>query len=961
MTRPFLKQIASHYCACGTDMGRTVFVLPSRRAVVFFRKYFAEAVRENSEVPVMAPAMLSIEEFLCSLDSRGTADRLTLLLRLYDCYKTICLRENMVCETLDEFVFWGDVILADFDDVDKYRIDARDIFRNVSELKDLSDDFSYLSDSQKAALESFLHHFTKGDGWEKGGYKLKFARLWNILGSLYEEFNASLDAAGLCYAGKLYRDLATRFSEGDASALLQQALPGTEKLVFCGLNVLCECEKTILKALQSAGLAEFCWDYASDWIRDSRNKSSLMMDENVRLFPNAFELNPCEVKPSIEVVSVPSAVGQTRVVSELLRDANVPGDERTAIVLPDETLLQPLLNAIPPRIEEVNVTMGYSMTCSSFYSLFDDISLLQLRLRRKDDKWFFYHKPFWSIASNNVFNALLDDVGRDILSSIKKSHGYYIDSELVKGSPMLEMVFRPVVTDLKSNDASQIDAIASYQLDILQFVGSGIAVDDGLRKRFALELDFAMEYVKAVNLLSSHNMSILPQTWFKLLDNAMSSKAVPIKGEPLTGLQIMGPLETRALDFDRIFILSCNEGVFPRSSSSSSFIPPLLRHGFGLPTFEYQDAVWAYYFYRMIQRPSSVCLLMDSRTEGMKSGEESRYIKQLRYHFSADVRTRTAMASPVVVDSEESVPKTDEDIAFIRSKELSATALQNYLSCPMKFYYSFVKGLKADEEVSESMDAGIIGNVYHKVMQTIYSASKDGRITAEYLRSLKDASGKIAALVEDRIRKEMNCDEITGRDIVFCTIICKYVKKTLEHDLAFLKEKGLEAFNVVSLERTYRTDFHGFRFKGALDRLDVFTPGALRVVDYKTGKVLDEDVNIDDSNAAKIADKIFDPEASSSKWPKIALQFYIYDMIMKGNPDVLAGRELLNCVYSTRSLLKERPVESVCNETFCREMETKLADCLDSIVDKDRPFTRRKQKFNDRTCEFCDFKTICGR
>lgn len=941
-------------------MGRTVFVFPSRRAVVFFRKYFAEAVRENSSVPVLSPVMMSMEEFLCSLDDRGTADRLTLLLRLYDCYSGICRRENMPCETLDEFVFWGDVIIGDFDDVDKYRIDARDIFRNVSELKDLSDDFSYLSDNQREALESFLHHF-RADGGEQGSYKLKFARLWNILGSLYEEFNAALDAEGLSYGGKLYRALASRFEAEDASVLLSGAFPGTEKVVFCGLNVLCECEKIILKALQKASLAEFCWDYESEWIRDPRNKSSLMMEENLRLFPQSFALDPCDRKPEIEVVSVPSAVGQTRVVSELLCDVSVPDDERTAIILPDESLLQPLLNAIPPRIGEVNVTMGYSMACSSFYSLLDEISQLQLRLRFKDGRPFFYHRPFWTIVSNNVFNALLDDEGKKILSALKESRNYYIDSADVKGSALLEAVFRPVVTDLKSNDPGQIAAVASYQLDLLQFIGNGIARDEGLKKRFALELDFAMEYVKAVNLLSSHNMAILPQTWFRLLDNAMRSKAVPIKGEPLTGLQIMGPLETRALDFDRIFILSCNEGVFPRSSFSSSFIPPLLRHGFGLPSFEYQDAVWAYYFYRMIQRPSSVCLLMDSRTEGMKSGEESRYIKQLRYHFSADVRMRTAMASPMVVDADETIPKTDEDISVIRSKPLSATALQNYLSCGVKFYYSFVKGLRPEDEVSESMDAGIIGNVYHRVMLKLYSDRPDKRITASYLKSLKENVGHIASMVEEQIREEMRSDEITGRDIVFSTIICKYVAKTIEHDLAFLKEKNLDSFGIVSLEKTYRSEFHGFRFKGTLDRLDEFTPGTLRVVDYKTGKVLDEDVNIDDANAAKIADKIFDPGADASKWPKIALQFHIYDMILRGNPEVVSGRKLLNCVYSTRSLLKERPVENGCNEVFHREMETRLAACLDEMVDRDVPFVRRKQKFNDRTCEFCDFKTICGR
>lgn len=955
---PFLKQVAEHYYRTAENISRLVFVFPNHRAGVFFRKYLAQSVKYGAGRPVLSPVIMSIDEFLGNFSALRQADNLTLVLRLYDCYKECCRSHGLICESLDEFVFWGNVILSDFDDIDKYMINAADLLRNVSDLRELSDDFSYLTENQEKAVRAFLRHFEK-----EGEYKMKFARLWNILGELYEKFNAVLDSEGLCYGGRMYRSIAEDFARQGAEDMFRSAFPNGDKAVFCGLNVLCECEKKILGAMKTHGLADFCWDYCSDWIKDHHNKSSLFMRENVAAFPGSFTLEPVASTARIEVISVPSGIGQTKIVSQLLADGSVPDDERTAIILPDENLLQPMLNSIPERIKSVNVTMGCSMAGSSFYTLMNDIAALQLRLRLKDGRHYFYHRPFWSIAGNNVFDALLSENARDILKELKNARNYYICPDRLGDDEFLSLVFRPVISDIKSNSPQQLRKIQDYQTDILQYIGRTIASDSELRQRFALELDFAMDYVKAVTLVSQKDLAVLPQTYFALLDNILRTKSVPLKGEPLRGLQIMGPLETRALDFEHIFILNCNEGKFPRAEAGASFIPPMLRSAFGLPSFEYMDAVWAYYFYRMIQRPSKVVLTMDARSEGMRSGEESRYIKQLEYHFGADVTRKTAMASPGSVEDSGIVPKTREHIEKIRSKELSPTALQKYLSCSMKFYFSYVEELYADKEVSENMDAGVIGNVYHKVMQSLYDRRPGGIITRDYLEHLLKDGKTIEDAVGHFTMEEMNSDFIGGRDIVVCAIICKYIKKTLERDIEFMDSERVDSFRIIELEKTYRGEFAGLRFKGTADRVDTFREGVIRLVDYKTGKVLSDDTDINESNAAKIAARIFSRDTEENERPKIALQFFIYNMLLdQAKEPAYEGKTVADLVYSTRTILKEMPKTCYRNSVFRKEMEEQLRLCVEEILNPDVAFERRKEDgYQGNTCKFCDYKTICGR
>lgn len=975
--RAFLEQTAEHWYTSG-DIRKTCFVFPNRRSLAFFRKYLAGVVAKLSDRPLESPVLYTVNDFFYHVAGAAATGRVQLLLELYRCYRDIL----PTAEPLDDFIFWGDVLLSDFDDVDKYLIDPERLFTNVSDLKDMRDTFSYLTPTQRAAVERFVGHFRR-DGRmtdaAASGVKASFLQVWNILLPLYRSFRASLEEKGEAYEGQVYRSLAERLGTESAADIFAESFPGTEHFVFVGLNALNECERTVMRRMRDAGLASFCWDWSEGWISDPQNKSSVFMEENLREFPQAFPLDTSGATvPHIDVLGVPSSVGQAMQLPAILAELAgrcCGGDMSrlgidTAVILPDESLLMPVLNSIPPEIRDINVTMGYPMSESEFYAFLMEAAALQMHLRQKDGEWYFYHRQAHAIFSNGVFKSVLSDAGRETASRIKSASQYYIPLTSFCGDPVMEVVFRPVVTDPKLADSEAVRAFCTYLTGIIKVVAPMLKDAPGM----AVELDFARECYLAVNRLADLDIPVLPATFVRLLAQILGPVSVPFTGEPLKGLQVMGPLETRALDFRNIVILSSGEGTFPKRSSSTSFIPPELRKGFGLPTSEYQDAVWAYYFYRMIQRAENVWMVYDSRTEGLKAGEESRYIKQLEMHFDAGLVRHLAKAPVAVGADPEPIRKTPEDMEALRNAVLSASSLQNYLSCPAKFYYHTVKHLRPEDEVAESLDAGMIGNVFHNTMCALYmgpfamdpdfpmdrksleaNASRAlSRISRDYLRSWAERPAAVRARIRSLIKSELHTFEVSGRNLVFEDVVFQYVMKVIARDLECMDTYGTDSFEVLGLELERFWEYDGFRFKGYIDRMDSFRPGEIRVVDYKTGKVTDEDINIDDANAGKVVEKLFGP--SNFNRPKIALQLFLYDMFVE--KDVADGGTISNSVYSPAKLFVD-PVQTVpASPVFASLMKERLSDLLREISDPAVPFSRTEDR---DTCSFCDFKTICGR
>ena len=937
---PFLRQVARHYFK-GQDIKETCFVFPNRRSMVFFRKYLADLVRESgSGVPVPVPSMYTINDFFCSLYGGKVSDRLRLLTVLYSIYAA----HYGKAEPLDQFIFWGDVMLGDFNDVDKYLVDAASLFRNVADYKDIKDDYSYLTDAQKDAIKSFLSHF-QGSSGDDDSVKNRFLGIWNILLPVYQEFNKTLLESGMAYEGMVYRALAERLKGGEAARdVLKKVFPDVRKYVFVGLNALNECERTLLSKMRDAGMAEFVWDYVSPQIQNPANKSSYFMKRNIADYPQAFTITAGGM-PEITVVSVPSGVSQAKLAPQIL--AQTDGDPvETAFVLPDESLLLPLLNSVPPEYDSINVTMGYPMKNSAVYFLVDAMGRMQLKLLKRDDGWYFYHREVSDVFSSSILGSMLTDEEKAIVDKVKRAAKYYIPEKDLRGGPTLERVFRPVVPEASPEHNA---ALCRYLSDFTGEIGRTLA----RRGDMPLELDFAKRLHTTLNVLADTPLQVLPQTWLKVMESAAEGISVPFKGEPLKGLQIMGPLETRALDFRNIVILSANEGMFPRRSVSSSFIPPELRKGFGLPTYEFQDAVWAYYFYRMLQRASKVWLVYDSRTEGLNSGEESRYIKQLQYHFNVKVKRIVAGAAlePVLPDGD--IPKTPEDVEIIRESNLSASSLNSYLKCPAQFYYRTVKKLDTPDEVAESLDSGMIGDVFHHTMQALYSG-KD-IVTREDIKAMKADEKRLKALVRTFILEEMHSVEVTGRNLVTEQIILDYVKHTLEHDERLLEDSCSPGFRILGLEKFMETRFQGFRIIGFIDRMDSYQNGKVRIVDYKTGKVEDDDIRITDANALKVADKLFGE--SNSGRPKIALQLFIYGLLAEADSS-LSGQTIVNSIYSTGRMFTSPLLDMEQSPEFFSIVKERLKGLLEEITDTSVPFRRTS---DPQTCKWCDFKAICGK
>ncbi len=981
---PFLRQVVRRYFADGR-IEDCCFIFPNRRSMVFFRKWLAEEVRLAADRPLIMPRMFTQNDFFCEVGGMRVADRITLLLELYDCYREL----NSMAEPLDDFIFWGDVLLGDFNDVDKYLVDPHRLFANVSDLKAIRDSFSYLTEKQREAMEKFIAHFDRiaeepapivahgqDSGSGKRDVKRDFLQIWNILEPLYDSFNSRLREKGLAYEGMIYRAVAERTRTESVADVLSEAFgggPGPEGLptfVFVGLNALNECEKLLMRKMRDASLAEFCWDYSGRMITDPQNKSSFFMAENVREFPQAFEWEEVgDHVPNVKIVRVPSWVGQTKVVEDIVKNR-----EDCAVVMPDEELLMPLLNSIPPEVDAVNVTMGRSLRTSVFYALVCAAADLQLHARRRGEEWSFYHKAVREVFTNGVFVKAAGPECRERMRRIVDEGKIYVPEEDFRGEglSLLETTFRTVVKKPAEADAGQIRELAQYLMDVVTAAVDGNRAACGTDD---LTLGFAKTLYCEISRLADKNLCVLPKTWTRLLKRVCEQVSVPLRGEPLLGLQIMGPLEMRALDFSNLVILSANEGVFPRRSVSSSFIPPELRRSFDLPTYEYQDAVWAYYFYRMIARAENVWMIYDTSSTGMKSGEASRYIKQLKMHFHVRMTEESSTAPFGANVVSETIVKTDEDVEKIKDICFSASTLKNYLDCPAMFYYGKVLGLKTEDEISESLDSRTVGNVYHALMQSLYTGSKamspDFRfeehkeelrereksgwvITADYLRSWKERKADIKKKVSRLVCDELHVPEVSGRDLVTADVIVRYALQTIGRDLELLESCRKDKFLVLGLEMGVSTTFEGFKLYGKIDRLDSVEPGRIRVCDYKTGKVKEKDVKINDDNAHDIAWTVFDSQ-DNDKRPLIALQVFIYDLLLK---ETGRGEKIGNVIYQTSGLFSDPVTEYPLSDLFYDDMRNGLKRLLADIADVNVPFRRTE---NAKTCEWCKFKIICGK
>ena len=963
--KPFLYQVATlFYQQYGAEIHRLAFVFPNRRAGLFFQKYLSEI----SEKPLFSPSILTINDLFMQLSGKHPADKIQMLFRLYELYK----QRSGSSESFDEFIYWGEMLLNDFDDIDKYMVDARMLFRNVSDLKSLDDDFNYLSPEQVQAIRSFWSSFyPKGDSPNQQ----HFLELWEILYDLYAGLRTSLAKDGYGYDGMIFREVVEQLEKEPMSDF------PFDRVVFVGLNALSVSEERLLLALQKKGVADFYWDYVGPWVTDPDNKASFFLERNLRLFPSRMQLPVTEpVQAEIRVMGVPSAIGQAKQVYPILQalaDEQQLTDEsalRTAIVLPDEHLLVPVLNAIPEAIQHINVTMGYPLAGTPVAALMEYILTLQKNIRYIDRVPVFYFRDVLPILNHQYVMAAAPEEVSQLVKDMTAGNRIYVHAADLNRHELLSILFTPV---------QNTEELSDYLIHVLEALNACLRnnrpnpddeemISNSTQTTADIEQEFIFHYFATVNrmkeVMREAKIEMRLDTYFRLLKRMTDLITIPFEGEPLSGLQVMGVLETRALDFDRLIILSMNEGIFPLKKAANSFIPYNLRRGFGLPTYEHQDSVWAYHFYRLIRRAKQVTLLYDTRTTGLQTGEVSRFVHQLRYHYQYPLidelvvyDVASSAVPPISVQKTAEVEKLLSDFLFGGPRALSASAINTYLDCPLKFYFSVLEQIQEEDEITETVERDVFGSILHKVMEDLYAPFKGKLVTADLLKLLRKdqplLTGTIARAFAELFFKSPVVRPLEGENFLTGEMIRKYAEKILEQDVRFTPFHYIESEKKVRATITL-SDKRVVQLKGFIDRVDSLDR-VLRIVDYKTGSGKLEFESVEG---------LFDKEAKDR--PKAVMQVFLYAWMYQQLPEY-TGMPIQPAIYYLRTLF-QRSFDPVVEQKkgrgkadkvnsfqdFTADFEGKLRQCLDEIFNLDIPFTQTE---TGKACTYCSFRGLCGK
>ena len=945
MEGSFLRSVAKAYVQSGEL--DSIFVLPNRRSMKFFQKYLGMEYGALHGKPMFSPKIETVNEFFTGLSGLALADSVEQLYILYKEYIAIKYSAEDFAqaskkETFDEFLHWGDTILKDFNDIDKYLVDARQLFSNIKDLKEIESDYSFMSPRQLEAVKCFWRNYLGGGTFSEK--KEFFNSIWCIMHELYVRFNAALAQKGVGYEGQIYRKVAQEIDTHEFD----------RRVVFIGLNAPNKCERRVMGYLAQAGKGDFYWDFYGPMLKDPRNSAGEIISECIKEFPSRYTIEDTSVAPQeqkIRVYATPSGVGQAFVVADIL-DSLYPQGEvsqqdafSTAVVLPDENLLMPVLNSIPEKFGAINVTMGYPIAATALASFMKLVQQLQSDVKERGGKWCFYHKSLLELLSHEYVKKLSMERAREISRKVVEGNMIYIrqGSEVLgEGDDILSLVFDVVRTQQE---------IAQYQMEILKVLDSNLE---------SWDREFIYQYYLKVNSLCKLDIPMEASTWFKLVDRLCSGIVVPFKGEPLRGLQIMGTLETRALDFENVIIMSANEGKFPSSNTGQSVVPYNLRVGFGLPTYELQDGIAAYHFYRSICRAKNVYMVYDTRNDGLGSGEASRYVKQLKYHFGLDVQ-EVAVAAQGMTDSSKEPLQIAKDEAVMEQlmqfvgeggKSLSASSLNNYIACPLKFYMETVEGMRDEDEVSESVESNVFGSIFHHVMEKIYSKYEGKLVTKDDLvKEEKDYEG-IGKLILEGFAEYMHIEELSGQHKIIEALIRKYVS------LALIEDMGLSPLRYVAGERRFRYSLPIYggemkvNFKAFIDRIDTLVEGNItRIADYKTGSVTAPGASFE---IAQLFDKSGDGRF------KAILQLYLYALIYF-NDKLEKGEEIedsILAIYPLKKIAKEHIMHLLLEHDNLITFRSLITECVEEIFNKDIPFYANPQ---EKHCSYCKLNALCGK
>jgi len=910
---------------------------------------------KHSQQVQWAPRIYGISDFIDESSVLSLSDPLELIFSLYDIYQETL----QTPDPLDEFYFWGEIMLRDFDELDKYLVDAEMLFRNILDLKMLEEPLAGLDPEQIEFIRQFWAGFHAGDLTEE---KEKFLGIWKLLPLLYEGLRKKLEAGREGFQGMQYREIVERIDRGEMDHVW------TGRTLVVGFNALNSCELKLFSWLQQHG-AEFFWDYDHQYVDDAGSEASRFLRENLKNFPpktNLEDFRGLDRDKQIRIFELPTDVLQAKTIHRILEEEEA-GTQKdctdTALVLCDEELLMPVIMSLPESTGEINVTMGYPMKNTPVFSFIDSLLRLHKNIRKgSDGQVSFYHKDVSALLLHPYMRNLEGDSGSGLMEEITGSNLIQVDINLFTGE-FEKKIFCPI--EEAGDLLVYLRTLFTHILE--QVAGEEADMHRSLDREFIFQL---LVHLNKLETLLARRPSIPLGILERLIRKQLSTLRIPFEGEPLSGLQLMGILETRLLDFRHVILLSMNEEVMPASFSTQSYIPYALRLAFKMPAREDMDAIYAYYFKRLLQRAEKIDLLYNGGSEGIRTGEMSRYLYQLMYSKGIQVIRPglevMARETPALVIRH--TPEIDEKLSRYRFESedgayLSPSAINTYIDCSLRFYLRYLAGIGEVEEVLEDIDAAGFGTVVHDSISELYetiAGRNRGYITREELQKLRSSGQAEEVLKRAFVRQHFRGRKkavLEGRNILIFRVMLRYLEKIIEIDL------DISPFLLVSAEQRYTRRLEidsgdrslALRLGGKIDRVDR-VGNSLRVIDYKTGNAMQN---------FQAVDALFKGELSKRNGAAMQTLFYAW-LVGEDHQEqpVMPGLYVMKALYGKDfdpALTLGSHSQKLRIHSFSEleeEYISGIQEVLSRMFDPEIPFIQRD---HDLKCSYCDFAMICSR
>lgn len=954
----FLKQVAHDlYNKTEGNFTKVAIVFPNKRASLFFNEYLAQ----ESDRPIWSPTYVSISELFRQSSDLSIADPIKLVCDLYKVFQ----KATGSKETLDDFYFWGEMLIADFDDADKNMADTHALFSNLKDLNELMDNYDFLEEGQKEALSQFFHNFSINQVTE---LKQRFISMWNVLGDIYAEYKALLESQSIAYEGMLYRQVIEQLDV--------EALP-YNKYIFVGFNVLNKVEHTLFKKLNEAGKAMFYWDYDTFYLNKTPHEAGEFIRRNLRDFPSelpASFFDNLNQPKEVTFIESPTENGQVRYLPQWIRENLTSQEKETAVVLCNEALLQPVLHALPDNVKHINITMGFPLSQTPAYSFVNALMELHTSGYNPNNGRYLFAEVI-SVLKHPYTRQLSPEAEKLEQTLTRDNRFYPLPSEL-KQDNVLELLFTPRRNNL---DLCSMLSEALKEVAVI-YQQQAASHSDAFDQLYRESLFKTYTLVNRFHtLIESKELNVQAGTFQRLLTRVMSSSSIPFHGEPAIGMQVMGVLETRNLDFRHLIMLSVNEGQLPKAGGDSSFIPYNLRKAFGMTTIDHKIAVYAYYFYRLMQRAEKVTLVYNTATDGINRGELSRFMLQFLIEWGYPVLRKQLEAAqspqdstPIIIEKTPDIMERVKSVFDIRNNPkalISPSALNCYLDCPLKFYYKYVALLSAPDEVTADIDSAKFGSIFHYAAEHIYKdLTAHGKlISKENLETLLKDEVRLQTYVDNGFKELFfnlppnEQPEYNGIQLINSAVIVKYIQQLLRNDLRYAPFTfiGSEQRIFENIEICTSTGDIQSRIGGIIDRID--SKGeSLRIVDYKTGGDADTPANVQ---------SLFIPDKKRSNY---VFQTFLYASIVckklrEKNDSRLVAPALLYIhraaseKYSPVIQMGEprKPKEPVDNfAQYEGDFRENLKTLLEDIFNPDISFTQTE--IEDK-CAYCDFRALCKK